>query len=143
MRSRATVVVQSFGDIEHLAHHMTDLMRKMLQGGGLVCPNPAATDWTPAVDVSEADDHYEVVVELAGVGREDLEVFTERGYLTVRGWRRDPTGPDKVRLHQMEIEEGRFLRRVRLPEDIDEAGIEARLSDGLLRVRIPKAGPLA
>jgi len=55
------------------------------------------------------------------------------------GWRHDPTSPEKIGWHQMEIEEGQFRRRVVLPKNIDEDRITARFREGLLRIRIPKA----
>jgi len=134
---RTVTLVQSRGDLEHLARHMSNLMHKVLRPA-FGMSGAKAADWTPAIDVCEADSHYEVIVELAGVHRDDIEVYTERGYLVVTGSRHDPTSPEKVCWHQMEIEEGRFLRRIALPSAIDEEKIVARFRDGLLRIRIPK-----
>ncbi|MBL7140772.1 MAG: Hsp20/alpha crystallin family protein [Planctomycetes bacterium] len=131
---QTVTLAQSRGDLEHLARHMTDLMHKVLRPGF----GEKAADWTPAIDVCESDDHYEVIVELAGVRRDDIEVYTERGHLVVTGWRHDPTSPKKVCWHQMEIEEGQFRRRIALPPSVDETKIAARFRDGLLRIRIPK-----
>jgi HSP20 family protein len=134
---RTSVAAQSRDDLGHLARHMTHLMHKVLHA----CPpssGETAADWAPAIDVCETCDHYEVIVELAGVRRSDVDVYTERGCLTVSGCRRDPTSPEKTGWHQMEIEEGQFRRRIVLPRKIDEAGITARLREGLLRIRIPK-----
>jgi len=134
---QTVTLAQSRGDLEHLARHMTDLMHKVLRPGFRSSGEKAA-EWTPAVDVCEADTHYEVIVELAGVRREDIEVYTERGTLVVTGCRHDPTSPEKVCWHQMEIEEGHFRRQVALPAAVDEEKIDARFRDGLLRIRIPK-----
>ncbi|MBM4018748.1 MAG: Hsp20/alpha crystallin family protein [Planctomycetes bacterium] len=126
----------SHEDLGHLARHMSSLMQRVLHSG--FSPAGRSSDWTPAVDVSEAADRYEIVVELAGVRREDIQVFTENHFLSVAGRRGDPTCPDKMCVHQMEIEQGRFCRRLRLPDDADEAGVEARQRDGLLTITIPK-----
>jgi HSP20 family protein len=116
---------------------MSDLMHKVIHVG--FSPGAKHPDWIPVVDICEMEDHYEVIVELAGVRREDIEVFTEGRHLTVAGWRDDPTPRDKVRLHQMEIEQGQFRRRILLPANVDPETISARHRDGLLRIRIPKA----
>jgi HSP20 family protein len=126
-------------DLAHLARHMSSLMQKVLHSG--FSPADKSSDWTPAVNVSEAPDRYEIIVELAGVRREDIEVYTENHYLTIAGWRGDPTCRDKVCVHQMEIEQGRFVRRLRLPDDADEAAVAARHREGLLYVMVPKRGP--
>jgi HSP20 family protein len=133
---RYAILTEGHENLGHLARHMTDIMHKVLQSGFTTGPKPP--DWTPAVDVCETDDRYEIIVELAGVRREDIEVFTESRHLTVAGWRKDPTPHEKVKLHQMEIEQGQFRRRVLLPPDADDEAITARYRDGLLHVRVPK-----
>ena len=126
----------SHEDLGHLARHMSSLMHRVLNTG--FSPGGKASDWTPAVDICEMPDRYDIIIELAGVRRDDIEVFTENHYLTVAGWRGDPTPRDKVCVHQMEIEQGQFCRRVHLPDDADEASVSARHRDGFLTITIPK-----
>lgn len=133
---RRAILTQSHQDLGHLARHMTDIMHRVLHSSFSTGQKPP--DWVPAVDISEMCDHWEVIVELAGVRHDDIEVYTENRHLTITGWRHDPSSPEKVRLHQMEIEQGQFRRRVLLPAGVDEDAITARYRDGLLRVRIPK-----
>jgi HSP20 family protein len=122
--------------MSHLARHMTDIMHKVLQSG--FSPGHKHPEWAPAVDICEMGDRYEIVVELAGVRREEIEVYTENRQLTVAGTREDPMPEAKVCLHQMEIEQGPFRRTVALPADADEKGVSARYRDGFLRVHVPK-----
>jgi len=123
-------------DLAHLARHMSSLMHKVLQSGFSLAGQ--SSDWTPAVNISETADRYEIIVELAGVRRDDIEVYTADHNLTVAGWRGDPTCRDKVRVHQMEIEQGHFCRRLPLPPDADEAAVSARHREGLLYITVPK-----
>ena len=132
---RYSLLAQGHSDLGHLSHHMNDLMHKVLLWGFL--PGAKHPDWVPAVDICETAEGYEIVVELAGVRREDIEVYTEKHHLTIAGWRDDPT-PLKTRLHQMEIEQGQFCRRIHLPDDAEEDTVTARFRDGLLRIQIPK-----
>jgi len=134
------IIAQGHQDLGHLARHMTDLVHRVLASG---FTGPKTADWTPAIDVCEAPDRYEVTVELAGVRREDIEVYTEGHMLTIAGWRGDPMSHDKVCVHQMEIEQGQFCRRLRLPDDADGDNVSARHKEGLLVVRVGKrtAGP--
>jgi len=123
-------------NLGHLARHVAHIMDKLAKSG---CPPGVGTpDWVPAVDVCEMTDRYEIIVELPGVRREDIEVITEDRNLTVSGWREDPLPEGKVSLHQMEIEQGRFRRRLVLPENADVAEVTARYRGGLLRIRVPK-----
>ena len=133
---RHAILTQSHQDLGHLARHMTDIMTRVLHSSFSTGKKPP--DWVPAVDICEMCDHWEVIVELAGVRREDIEVYTENRHLTITGWRHDPTSPEKIGLHQMEIEQGQFRRRILLPAGVDDDAIAARYRDGMLRIRIPK-----
>ncbi|MGB2780157.1 MAG: Hsp20/alpha crystallin family protein, partial [Phycisphaerae bacterium] len=125
-------------DLGHMARHMMQIMDRLLKSG--FSPGARAPDWTPAVDITELADRYEITVELAGVRREDIEVSTENRQLIVSGCRADPSPHPKVRVYQMEIEQGRFRRRLLLPDDADAESISARCRDGLLRIQIQKHG---
>ena len=94
--------------------------------------------WKPAVDVYELEDEYHVVVDLAGVARDRVEVTLEGLLLMIRGWRDDPAPRKRVRLHQMEIDHGPFECVVRLDVNLDRNRLEAVYRDGFLRVRLPK-----
>jgi HSP20 family protein len=95
--------------------------------------------WQPAVDVYELEAEIHVVVDLAGVDRERVEVILEGDRLSVRGWRGDPAPRKRVRLHQIEIDHGLFERTVRIETVVDRDRLEAVYRDGFLRVRLPKA----
>jgi len=99
---------------------------------------PAAGDaWAPLVDVEETDDAWVVEADLPGVRREDVEVELQGDELTVRGEvrERERTGILRRRTRRT----GQFDYRVRLPGDVHEEGVEARLDGGVLTVRVPKA----
>ena len=46
--------------------------------------------WSPHIDVYEADDSAVVLVDLAGVPREEIQIEVEHNHLTLRGERRPP-----------------------------------------------------
>jgi len=129
-------VAHTSRDMGHLARHMAQIMDRMVKSS--FAPGSGSPDWVPAMDVCETPDRYEVIVELAGVRRDHIEVTTEGNYLIVSGCRADPFPRDQICLHQMEIEQGRFGRRLALPDDACIEDITARHKEGLLRIRIPK-----
>jgi HSP20 family protein len=90
-----------------------------------------------AVDVCETDDEIVLRSAIAGVNRDDLDVFLHNDMLTVRGERHAEEEPGAKYLVQ-ECHWGRFSRSVILPADIDPEGIVATLKDGVLTVRMPK-----
>lgn len=93
--------------------------------------------WTPAMDVLETPDRFLVRVDLAGVGREDVEVTVEEDSLVVSG-RRRRAGRRGLRLSRREREYGAFQRTLELPPTADRSALAASLREGVLEVRIGK-----
>ncbi len=96
--------------------------------------------WTPAADVREEEGAYVFELDLPGVAGESIEVTTDQGVLTVRGERRSEARETNAgRWHVVERVQGSFRRSFQLPGQVAEDKIEAQLTNGLLRVRVPKA----
>lgn len=94
--------------------------------------------WCPPTDVYETPDAWVVRMEVAGVKKEDLRVTVEAGALFVRGRRAEVASGPKERYHRMEIRYGEFSQRIPLPPDIEPEATDAKLTDGILEVRVPK-----
>jgi HSP20 family protein len=122
-------------ELGHLARHMSSLVHQIIHSG---FPGSGSGDWAPAVDIYETEEAYEIIAELAGVDRDHIEVYADARMLTIAGWRADPVPGGKVCVHQMEIEQGQFRRRVALPGDADTDRVAARYRDGFLLISIPK-----
>jgi HSP20 family protein len=99
-------------------------------------PPAEAAPWMPSADISETDDAYLIEVDLPGVNRADIDVQVDGGDLVVTG---EVKGKVRERLLRRTRRTGRFELRATLPADIDPERVEARLSDGVLRVTVPKA----
>ncbi|MCC6037048.1 Hsp20/alpha crystallin family protein [Fervidibacter sp.] len=98
--------------------------------------------WEPAVDVCEDDEAYYVIVDVAGVDKDDLEVeYHPNGLLVVRGVRRPPLVGSSVQYLVLEIPYGSFERRIPLPGSVNADGITAEHRSGFLQIRIPKKVP--
>lgn len=95
----------------------------------------------PAVDCFSTGDPPQlvVVVELAGVDPESIEISVEERALTISGNRARPRVPGQV-YQQAEIEYGRFERRIPLEQDVDAATASAAYEAGILRITLPVAG---
>lgn len=94
--------------------------------------------WMPALDIYEAEDEVIVFVEVAGVQKSNIDVSFKDGFLTISGVRKDLCCDKLVTLHRMEIDTGRFLRKIRLNIPINQEKIEAECKNGLLRIVLPK-----
>jgi HSP20 family protein len=96
-----------------------------MNGGTVARPTaeePALT-LTPRIDVLETDDELTVLADMPGVRPEDVDVRFENGDLTVNGRRTNGAG---------------YFRSFRLTEQIAADKIEAGLSHGVLKLRLPK-----
>jgi HSP20 family protein len=93
----------------------------------------------PPVDCFRTEDPAEltIVVELAGVSTESIELVALDRELLVGGERRRPQVQGPLSYYQMEIEYGRFERRIALPDDADASAARATYRDGLLTVVVP------
>lgn len=92
----------------------------------------------PAVNIAEDHDNYYVRAELPGVKAEDLKLEVAGQRLAISGERRIASEGEKARCHRREREAGKFTRVIRLPGEVDAAGVNAKLADGVLTVTIGK-----
>jgi len=118
---------------------MTERMRQMLGQtfGGIGFEPSQRHDWSPFVDLEETDDSYVVEVEVPGVKREDITVELVGSELEIHGEckEREHTGEMRKQTRRS----GRFAYRVTLPDHVESGKIDARLSDGVLTIHVPKA----
>lgn len=101
--------------------------------------SPTGFGWTPEADMYETEESIILIVNVAGVSKEDIEVSYYDGYLIIAGKRilTFPSGPP-IRHHQLEIGSGAFERVFRIPSSIEPDSIEATLQDGLLTIQLQK-----
>jgi HSP20 family molecular chaperone IbpA len=71
--------------------------------------------WEPPVDVLETENEVLVLVALPGVDLDKVETVIEGAYLVVAGARTLPAELATAVIHRLELPQGRFERRVRLP----------------------------
>ncbi len=95
--------------------------------------------WSPSIDVFQSDDKFTVVCELPGLTTEDIDITVEDNILTVRGERKFYEDVKEENFHRVERRYGGFIRRIALPQHSDTGSIQASMSEGLLRIEIPKA----
>ena len=92
----------------------------------------------PAVDIFENAEAITLLADMPGVGVEDLEIDLNEGVLTITG-RTKTSIPEKEREVLSEFGPATFQRKFTLSQSVDQAQIEARLDDGGLRLKLPKA----
>jgi HSP20 family protein len=99
-------------------------------------------DWgAPPLDIYETRSDLVIELELPGTRADEIRVSCEGDMLVIEGKTGEtlPRGPAEVsRFHCVERASGPFRRRVRLPATVLGERASARLSDGVLTVRVPK-----
>lgn len=89
------------------------------------------------VDIHEDESGISVEAEMPGFKREEITVTLEGGILTIAGERKEE--PAKGEEHLKERRYTRVLRSFTVPTSLDETKIEAKLENGVLKLRLPKS----
>lgn len=95
--------------------------------------------WKPLCDVYECPEHFTVVMELAGVEEDQVEVTLHGRTLTIRGQRRPIRPPGVQNTYLLEINYGEFERTLELPVDVDPDNTHAVYRKGFLEIHLPKS----
>jgi HSP20 family molecular chaperone IbpA len=96
--------------------------------------------WEPPVDILETESEVLVLVALPGVDPDDAQALIEDGDLVIAGTRVVPQQLRTATIHRLELPQGRFYRRLRLPAG-RYAGVRRAAAAGCLIVTLQKAGP--
>lgn len=93
----------------------------------------------PPMNITQDDDSFHVRAEIPGIKPSELHITALRNRLILQGRREIPQENGKVSWHRKERAEGSFSRTVTLPTEIDAEKVEARYTDGVLTLTLPKA----
>ena len=91
-------------------------------------------------DIRETDEGYEVIMDLPGFKKDEIEVQLENGYLTVsaaKGLDKDEADK-KGKYICRERYAGEMSRSLYVVEDILDTDIHARFENGILKLDVPK-----
>lgn len=102
---------------------------------------PEAIGWNPVVDVTETPNEFVFTAEIPGLKKDEVSISWENDVLTIRGEKtREVKKDDEERkYHLFERNYGSFLRSFTVPEAILPDKIVAEMTDGVLKVKVPKA----
>lgn len=103
-------------------------------------PTRSGAYYSPAVDIFQTEEDLIIVADMPGVAPENLGVDLEDSVLTITGTVVEPDSGWKLRYREYGI--GGYTRRFTLSDKIDQSGIEAKLVNGVLTMRLPKADAL-
>jgi len=93
--------------------------------------------FTPDEDIFETDKGLTLLADMPGVKAGDLNIDLKENVLTLDGDVKKPEGKNEVELFS-EYRTGKYYRQFNLSEIIDQSKIEAKMTDGVLRLTLPK-----
>ena len=94
--------------------------------------------WQPPTDVYETETEVIITMDIAGMDRSSISVFTDGNLVTIRGVRNEVAPEGKKQFHKMEIQVGPFQRLIPVPVPIDSSSIFTDYTNGLLDIRLKK-----
>lgn len=118
---------------------MRQEMNRLSEGFKRSAPSFTAAGVFPLTNVSEDTDNYYVRAELPGLKAEDIDISATDNNISISGERVIPGESNDVRYHRRERESGKFSRAISLPGIIDSDKVEAKFTDGILTIVLPKS----
>jgi HSP20 family protein len=92
----------------------------------------------PPVDVIEDADSLTLYADLPGVSKDTLSLHVDSGTLSIEA-ELGLSLPEGLQSSHTEVSVGRFRRSFTLSKELDAEKVSAELSNGVLKLRIPKA----
>ena len=137
MRSSSIPWVRRFPvPLSRLEKEMTDIVERMWGPRGEWWP--VSSGFTPETNVAESDTGLEVTVDLPGLKQGDFHVELHDGELWISGEKKEEKEEQDNTYHRIERHYGQFRRVIPLPKSVDKEKVDAKYSDGVLTVTIPK-----
>lgn len=92
-------------------------------------------------DIKDADDHYELEMEVPGIDKKDLKVAVRNGYLVVSATFNKKSDDSKDKYIHYERESGSFSRSFYVGEGLKTKDVTAKMENGVLVINVPKKAP--
>lgn len=106
-----------------------------LTGSPLAIEDAIDDIWHPKCDVFQSDNEWIILIELAGVPKEEINISITKEYVRIAGERSLSNTSCVSCYYNMEIETGRFDRRIFFPDlSIDKENPAVSYKDGMLRI---------
>jgi HSP20 family molecular chaperone IbpA len=94
----------------------------------------------PKTDIYETEDEIILIADVPGADQNSVDITLEKNVLSINALVDNNVHAGYDRIHS-EYESGDFQRSFRLSDEIDQNNIKAVVSNGELRLRLPKLEP--
>ncbi len=92
----------------------------------------------PRTNLNDTGDNLEVMVEVPGVSKDNINVKIQGNYLELSGKRTNEV-PEGYTVHRTEREALSFSRSFTLPYEVNADNVKASLNNGILTMTLPKS----
>lgn len=113
-------------------------MNRLFEGSKKQSPSNLGS-LIPTADISEDEKGYQVVVDLPGIPKDNINLSVSGSTLTLRAERKEKKEEKKKKnYYKLERDSGFFERQFTFNHDIDESKVSATYTDGVLEINLPK-----
>jgi HSP20 family protein len=123
-----------FDDLRRVQQDMNELFGRGTWPAGI---RSVARGTYPPINIGSTGEGVEVYLFASGLDPKTLDISIQQNLLTVAGERK-VEAPENVEYYRRERFSGSFRRVISLPEDVDPDKVEARYTDGILRILIQR-----
>lgn len=128
---------RGIGPLRGLRRQMDDLWGRLLDEP--LAPSTAGEgSFVPSVDMRETESAIEITAEVPGLKPEEIDVSLTGDLLTLKGEKKEEKEQKGENYHLVERRFGSFSRSFRLPVEVDPKKIQAKHTDGVLKLVLPK-----
>ena len=132
--------IRSFNDslISSVMPNWNEFLPSAYQG-----PSLNSVGRFPAVDIKETDTEYQVIADLPGIPKENIEVSVKEDVMSLTVHSNDEKSEESEgRVIRQERYQGTFMRSFKLNDLVDDKNIQAAYKDGVLTISVPKKEPV-
>ncbi len=95
--------------------------------------------FSPKVDIHEKDECYEILADLPGVKKEDINVSLQNGILTIEAkMNKEETEEKEGKVIRKERHSGSFMRSFTIGNSVHQEDINASFENGVLKLIAPR-----
>jgi len=126
------VVIPS--ESSEFAEELARLLKDVARSAGSIL----TAECSPALDVYETDEAFEIAMDLPGVDLTTVRIVAKGNAVLIAGEKIPRRGRGDSSFHLVERAYGRFARVARLTKPCDSSRAQATFTNGELRISLPK-----
>jgi HSP20 family protein len=134
-------IIPFFMDRSSIERSLADELGKLTNEifGKDFFPGALARGSYPKMNVYDKDNTLCVDAYVPDLPKDKIHMEVKEGILTIKGDSNQDREISGEKYYCREVSKRAFSRGVKLPDDIDDSKITAKLDDGMLKIRIPYA----